>query len=152
MISERLASRVKGDRQSADYLFPHSAVMARHEPEAKLEAAAALPRSSGYELVLGNFDWSGRRSGEGTRAPAAAPQLCSPFAPVLMCGMLCARRASAGADEGVGTKADVILGGWSCCRSVNPVAGGCVTGAAHSRTAVKCAHCGTFFDMMDNLR
>lgn len=57
-----------------------------------------------------------------------------------------------GTDEGIGTGADVILGGWSCCRSVDPVAKGCVAAKSHSRTAVKCAHCGLFYDFLDNAR
>lgn len=58
----------------------------------------------------------------------------------------------AGIDAGIGRNADVILGGWSCCRSVNPVVKGCVTLESHSRTSVNCIQCGVTFDVLDNAR
>lgn len=50
--------------QSADYLFPKSAVMKRASSKTAL-VTDALPRSSGYSALLSRFQWSGRRSGEG---------------------------------------------------------------------------------------
>lgn len=54
-----------GALKSADYLFPHSAVMKRPDPESKLDAPA-LPRHDAFSIVLDKFRWSGRRSGEGS--------------------------------------------------------------------------------------
>jgi hypothetical protein len=160
---EQAQEESRSGRQCADYLFPPAAVMRRNNKGAL--TSHSYSRSSGERgLAYMVRRWSNRRSGVGelllfpTSArrrplPCPAPRRRPPLHPTCCFEHWhVALRRSAGVDRGVGKEGDVIIGGWSCCRLVDPSARGCVTAVEHGSEDILCAQCGAFYRFMDNAK
>lgn len=114
-------------KPDADYLFPRNAVMRRRDNDRGLYPATwfaphALPRESGFHTEV----WAPHRHGM--------------------------RASGVGSDAGIGVKANVLRGTWSCCRSIDPDAKGCQQAESHTRSLLKCRQCGVFFSQADSLK
>ena len=128
---------------NADYLFPPNALM-----RAPGAAPLALPNQPSRSLSPPRHRH--RHTSPSSLTAASAFPRSSDSSVAYLFREWQDRRSGEGADAGVGTAADVVLGAWACCRRVAQHSVGCVSSATHSQDALTCAQCGLAYAYLDN--